>query len=147
VESYLKEFCAEGLNSAGGQDWILPFTYRRVRRKLGDKFGAPEHAFYALDDDDSGSLTRAEVGVGLQAVGIRLNSNELSELVDQLDLDGGGKIEVEEVPHDFPSQSPFPSLPLVLLPYVHTRPSSSSSQPYQGLAIRDELLCLCFFLF
>ena len=97
VETYLGEFCPEGANSPAGEEWIRPFTYRRVRRKLGDKFGAAEHAFYALDDDDSGSLTRAEVGTGLQTVGIRLNPQELSEFVDQLDLDGGGKIEVEEV--------------------------------------------------
>jgi hypothetical protein len=97
VETYLGEFCPEGANSPAGEEWIRPFTYRRVRRKLGDKFGAAEHAFYALDDDGSGSLTRAEVGTGLQTVGIRLNPLELSEFVDQLDLDGGGKIEVEEV--------------------------------------------------
>ena len=110
VETYLNEFCPEGANSPAGDDWIRPFTYRRVRRKLADKFGAPEHAFYALDDDDSGSLTRAEVGTGLQALGIRLNAAELGEFVEQLDLDGGGKIEVEEVrgPPALPPCTPGP---------------------------------------
>ena len=68
MESYLEEFCQEGICSPGGEGWIKPFMYRRVRRKLGDKFSTAEHAFYALDDDDSGSLTRNEVGAGLQQV-------------------------------------------------------------------------------
>ena len=68
METYLYEFCKQGFCSPGGEDWIKPFTYRRVRRKMGVRFAAPEHAFYALDDDDSGSLTRPEVGAGLESV-------------------------------------------------------------------------------
>ena len=68
MESYLAEFCKEGFSSPGGEEWIKPFMYRRVRRKLGDKFSTAEHAFYAIDDDGSGSLTRNEVGNGLQQV-------------------------------------------------------------------------------
>lgn len=97
METYLHEFCKEGICSPGGKDWINEYTYRRVRRKLGVKFAAAEHAFYALDDDDSGSLTRPEVGTGLQSVGIYMNPQELTDLVSQLDDDGSGKIEVEEM--------------------------------------------------
>jgi len=68
MESYLAEFCKEGFSSPAGEEWIKPFMYRRVRRKLGDKFSTAEHAFYAIDDDGSGSLTRNEVGDGLQQV-------------------------------------------------------------------------------
>lgn len=68
MESYLAEFCQEGFCSPGGKDWTLPYMCRRVRRKLGDKFAAAEHAFYALDDDDSGFLITKELGSGLQAV-------------------------------------------------------------------------------
>ena len=97
LETYLKEFCAEGFNSPAGEDWIKPFLYRRVRRKLGVKFDTPEHAFYALDDDDGGWLSVKELGDGLRSVGIYMNLHELEEFVSQLDIDGGGKIEIDEI--------------------------------------------------
>ena len=71
METYLKEFCKEGFCSPDGEEWIKPYTYRRVRRKLGIKFDTPEHAFYALDDDDSGYVTRQEMGAGLQSVSLK----------------------------------------------------------------------------
>ena len=54
-------------------------------------------ALNGLDQDGGGSADRKEMVIGLFALGVWLHPSESAALMEQLDSDGGGEIELEEL--------------------------------------------------
>jgi hypothetical protein len=77
--------------------WVEESKRGRIKWKLADKFANGEDAFNQLDKDGGGSMDRLELAVGLRSVGIWLTPNELTELLECLDGDGSGSVEVDEL--------------------------------------------------
>jgi len=80
-----------------GTGWVEYGKRRMILAKLSDRFHSPEECFAELDKDGGGELSRSELAVGLRSVGIWLHPDEVSDLLQCLDEDESGTIEVEEL--------------------------------------------------
>ena len=106
IQSYLRSFCLEDkppnhgeflAPSPFGIAWCRPNKLRRIRVKLTNAFESAEDCFAKLDDDGGGSINRKEMVMGLFALGVWLHPSESDALIQQLDSDGGGEIELDEL--------------------------------------------------
>ena len=79
------------------QQWVPAAKKFKIKEKLQDKFSSAEECFNTLDADGGGSLDRTEVAKGLRGVGIWLHPNELFALLQFLDEDGSGSVEIDEL--------------------------------------------------
>jgi len=82
--------------SPSGFGWALEHRHCRIRDKLRAQFCSVEECFAALDEDSSGTLNRRELAVGLAKVGVWLDGREVNALLDALDTDGGGTVDIKE---------------------------------------------------
>lgn len=55
-----------------------------------------EHVFRTFDEDNSGSIDRVELQKVLASMGYALNENQLSALLAEVDVDGGGSLDLQE---------------------------------------------------
>ncbi len=69
----------------------------KIKEKLQSKFSSAEECFKNLDCDGGGSLDRTEIAKGLRSVGIWLHPSELFALLEFLDEDGSGSVEIDEM--------------------------------------------------
>ncbi len=69
----------------------------KIKEKLQDKFSSAQECFNELDCDGGGSLDRTEIAKGLRSVGIWLHPSELFALLEFLDEDGSGSVEIDEM--------------------------------------------------
>jgi hypothetical protein len=85
------------LLSPSGTEWVMQAKRSRIKLKLSLAFTNVEEAFNKMDEDGGGSLSRLEFSRGLRMLGVQVTAYELLELVDLLDEDGSGFIELEEM--------------------------------------------------
>jgi len=106
MQSYLHSYCLEDqppnhgqllAPSPFGDKWCRPNKLRRIRVKLVNAFASANECFTKLDDDGGGSINRKEMVMGLFSLGVWLHPSESSALMDALDSDGGGEIELDEL--------------------------------------------------
>ena len=69
--------------------------YIKSRNELKQQFDA-ESIFFKFDDDCSGTLTLDELKDLFREYDIRLNLKELQKILDKLDKDGGGTLDLQE---------------------------------------------------
>lgn len=69
--------------------------------------------FRKFDEDGSDSIDRIELRVLLDELKVPMTDNELADLVNRLDADGGGEIEFDEF-YQVPCSFSFSSLYLSL---------------------------------
>lgn len=62
----------------------------------GTIFKKAEDLFRAIDVDKSGSITKNELRVGLNRLDCGLSNAQMGELINAMDSDGNGTIEIEE---------------------------------------------------
>eukprot|EP00287_Rhodomonas_sp_CCMP768_P000387 CAMPEP_0196756562 /NCGR_PEP_ID=MMETSP1091-20130531/101410_1 /TAXON_ID=302021 /ORGANISM="Rhodomonas sp., Strain CCMP768" /LENGTH=150 /DNA_ID=CAMNT_0042105195 /DNA_START=23 /DNA_END=475 /DNA_ORIENTATION=- len=80
-----------------GQDWIVPFKLRWIKRKMAIVYGDnPEDIFNSIDLNGGGTLDRQELIAGLEALNIFLQPSETTALLEELDHDGNGEIDCDE---------------------------------------------------
>jgi Ca2+-binding EF-hand superfamily protein len=77
--------------------WVSPAKKLKIKEKLQSKFSSPQECFKDLDCDGGGSLDRSEIAKGLRSVGIWLHPSELFALLEFLDEDGSGSVELDEM--------------------------------------------------
>ena len=85
------------LLSPPGTEWVSQAKKKRIKLKLSLAFTNVEDAFNNMDEDGGGSLSRLEFSRGLRMLGVQVTAYELLDLVDLLDEDGSGFIELEEM--------------------------------------------------
>lgn len=85
------------LLSPSGTEWVAQAKRSRIKLKLSLAFTNVEEAFNKMDEDGGGSLSRLEFSRGLRMLGVQVTAYELLDLVDLLDEDGSGFIELEEM--------------------------------------------------
>jgi hypothetical protein len=85
------------LLSPSGTEWVAQAKRSRIKLKLSLAFSNVEEAFKKMDEDGGGSLSRLEFSRGLRMLGVQVTAYELLDLVDLLDADGSGFIELEEM--------------------------------------------------
>lgn len=85
------------LLSPPGTEWVAQAKKKRIKLKLSLAFTNVEDAFNKMDEDGGGSLSRLEFSRGLRMLGVQVTAYELLDLVDLLDEDGSGFIELEEM--------------------------------------------------
>jgi hypothetical protein len=85
------------LLSPPGTEWVTQAKRTRIKLKLSLAFTNVEEAFNKMDEDGGGSLSRVEFSRGLRMLGVQVTAYELLDLVDLLDEDGSGFIELEEM--------------------------------------------------
>jgi hypothetical protein len=83
--------------SPAGVEWVQQAKRARIKLKLSLAFTNVEEAFKKMDEDGGGSLSRLEFSRGLRMLGVQVTAYELLDLVDLLDEDGSGFIELEEM--------------------------------------------------
>ena len=83
--------------SPAGVEWVQQAKRVRIKLKLSLAFTNVEEAFNKMDEDGGGSLSRLEFSRGLRMLGVQVTAYELLDLVDLLDEDGSGFIELEEM--------------------------------------------------
>ena len=96
---------ADTENDADWQDRTL----NAVRAKLLAK-NTPEDialSFSKFDLDGDGSISRAELGRGMNAIGIKLSTKELDHLMDVCDEDGDGQLDFNEFVTKVLNQQPL----------------------------------------
>ena len=79
-----------------GSSWVVPAKRLRIKKKMSAKFSTAAECFACMDKDQGGTLSRAELAVGLRAVGVWLHPVELNELLELLDKDSSGDIDLQE---------------------------------------------------
>ena len=77
--------------------WVSPAKKLKIKEKLQEKFSTAQDCFSELDCDGGGSLDRTEIAKGLRGVGIWLHPSELFALLEFLDEDGSGSVELDEM--------------------------------------------------
>ena len=77
--------------------WVSPAKKLKIKEKLQEKFSTAQDCFSDLDCDGGGSLDRTEIAKGLRGVGIWLHPSELFALLEFLDEDGSGSVEIDEM--------------------------------------------------
>ncbi len=82
-----------------GTEWCVEEKKFQIKAKLQLLFPIPsaEVCFKKLDTDGGGSLDRSEISRGLRNNGIWLIPDELVAVLDWLDQDGGGEVELDEL--------------------------------------------------
>ncbi len=85
------------LLSPPGTEWVAQAKKKRIKLKLSLAFTNVEDAFNKMDEDGGGSLSRLEFSRGLRMLGVQVTAYELLDLVDLLDEDGSGFIELQEM--------------------------------------------------
>ncbi len=85
------------LLSPSGTEWVAQAKRSRIKLKLSLAFTNVEEAFKKMDEDGGGSLSRLEFSRGLRMLGVQVTAYELLDLVDLLDEDKSGFIELEEM--------------------------------------------------
>jgi hypothetical protein len=85
------------LLSPPGTEWVAQAKRTRIKLKLSLAFTNVEDAFSRMDEDGGGSLSRLEFSRGLRMLGVQVTAYELLDLVELLDEDGSGFIELDEM--------------------------------------------------
>ena len=68
-----------------------------------------KEVFELFDDDKDGAITTKELGYVMRALGINPTLSELQEMVNEVDQDGSGKIELKEFLELYAAKSKAPA--------------------------------------
>ena len=75
---------------------LADFLKMMDAREDGDAERDIQRAFDVADKDQDGFITDGELGVLLQALGYPLSESEISDLIQDCDKDGDGKLNFED---------------------------------------------------
>ena len=71
--------------------------FKEIRDRLQGKLKRVIDLFRDIDDDNSGCITKKELGMGLKQIGYALPKEKLARIFNYLDVDGQGTIEYKEL--------------------------------------------------
>jgi Ca2+-binding EF-hand superfamily protein len=67
-----------------------------TKKPFPQKVEELKEAFIVIDDDKSGGIDFSEIGVLLRKMDSTFTDNDIEQILNSLDLDGGGNIDWEE---------------------------------------------------
>merc|ERR1712046_62117 len=97
TDAELQEMIKE-LDADGSGDINLDEFLKAMQNKLQDPEGEEiiAEAFKMFDTDGSGALSRSEMKTVLVNLGEQMEDDEISELINAVDIDGDGEVDLRE---------------------------------------------------